>query len=56
MSGTYQERAEQADVLARNARSQNERQTLQEIARLWRRLAGNEKDAPRIERRSFIPD
>ena len=53
MTGTYRERAEQAETLARSARNHRERKDFQEIARIWRRLAGEEQEPRETEPRSY---
>lgn len=40
MGETYADRAEAAEELARQARNERERRAFEEIARIWRRLAG----------------
>lgn len=42
---SYRERASEAEVLAHRARTERERAAFKEIARIWRRLAGDELDA-----------
>ena len=56
MTGTYRERAEQAETLARSARNHRERKDFQEIARIWRRLAGEEQDTSGTESRALRTD
>jgi hypothetical protein len=56
MAGTYRERAEQAETLAGKARTHRERRDFQEIARIWRRLAGEQDDPPETEPRTFRTD
>jgi len=43
MGDTYADRARAAEALARKARKEPERRAFEEIALIWRRLAGDKK-------------